>query len=408
MKNNISISLQPDIISVDLLSKRAMEIRENLLSALPWDVFRYIICAFTNVREISCMSNLSSSWKDITRGALNGRRIAAVSNYKFTSIAGLRWVMHMNIQVDDIHAKLGLTNAVQAKRGISSVSVLIRNDSALDVFQWLLQSPSACQIATQVGSTYYLLQRNKLEVYLSGGAPPIHFCCLQITETADSHTTKFIPAVDLLLSSGYVHVDSPMSPSDSRSPLVCSILTGNHDMMLFLLSRGANINYRDEQGNSCLHFSATQNDLSVTKELLDRGLDVNYSNLAGNTPLMNACFHGLVPVLEMLLMFGANPRAANKAGLTAMEASVLLGPNLANPLVMYALSKAGAAELMPPPQHIGDISALEEVIGAFLFIESSFDDDYDDDDDDDADDDEDEDEEHKDGDQTQTVHMLPT
>lgn len=82
-----------------------------------------------------------------------------------------------------------------------------------------------------------------------------------------------------------------------------------------LAKAGANINGRDEDGNTALH---QPRDKNVTAALIELGADVNARNNDGNTPLFTTDDIESIP---LLLRHGADPNLRNKAGRTALEAT---------------------------------------------------------------------------------------
>jgi uncharacterized protein len=97
--------------------------------------------------------------------------------------------------------------------------------------------------------------------------------------------------------------------------------------VLYLLSRGANLNARDRYGNtaliaaSCECAVATMNDAyDAVKLLLEKGADVNAHSNDGTTALMNAAggFGGSA-IVKLLLEHGADPRARDAQRKTALD-----------------------------------------------------------------------------------------
>ena len=82
-----------------------------------------------------------------------------------------------------------------------------------------------------------------------------------------------------------------------------------------LAKAGANIDARDEDGNTALH---TPRDKNVTATLIELGANVNARNNNGETPLFTTDDIESIP---LLLRHGADPTLRNKDGKTALEAS---------------------------------------------------------------------------------------
>ena len=90
----------------------------------------------------------------------------------------------------------------------------------------------------------------------------------------------------------------------------------HHEIMELLLQHGANPQARSRQGNTPLHV-ATSMRRATTKmlELLfQKGASVNAKNLQGWTPLHWAAWHGRSDMAEWLLRHGANPNVKESNG----------------------------------------------------------------------------------------------
>ena len=86
-----------------------------------------------------------------------------------------------------------------------------------------------------------------------------------------------------------------------------------------LLNEGADVNAKDEDGWTPLHWAAYYGHLNVVKLLVDRGADVNAKSKAGETPLHWAAANGHLDVVEFLVDRGADVNAKSKAGWTPLH-----------------------------------------------------------------------------------------
>ncbi len=71
------------------------------------------------------------------------------------------------------------------------------------------------------------------------------------------------------------------------------------------LTQGADVNAREEFGDTALNLAADSGHLDVVERLLEAGTDLENLGGADLTPLMNATFSGNVKVVEVLLSRGA-------------------------------------------------------------------------------------------------------
>jgi ankyrin repeat protein len=76
-----------------------------------------------------------------------------------------------------------------------------------------------------------------------------------------------------------------------------------------LLSVGANVNAKDNEGWTPLHWACRKGHVQVAKEILEHGADITVKDNAGRTPLHWACYNGHVTVGNELLSRGANIEA---------------------------------------------------------------------------------------------------
>jgi ankyrin repeat protein len=87
-----------------------------------------------------------------------------------------------------------------------------------------------------------------------------------------------------------------------------------------LLAKGANINTKDNDGDSPLHYAISFFGIVEAVKLhLAKGADPNGKGKEGNTPLQLAVFWGNIPVVEFLLNNGADPNVQNYFGRTAVH-----------------------------------------------------------------------------------------
>ena len=79
--------------------------------------------------------------------------------------------------------------------------------------------------------------------------------------------------------------------------------------------------------------------LAWTYRLIAMGADVNVRNDAGQTPLMFAAEKGYADMVQVLIQHGANPKLANNQGESAMTIALMKGyTRIAESLEMAAAS----------------------------------------------------------------------
>ena len=85
-----------------------------------------------------------------------------------------------------------------------------------------------------------------------------------------------------------------------------------------LLDRGADVNAREGDGATALHWAVERDDAEVADALLRAGADVTAANDYGVTPASLACLNRNAAMLGQLLAAGADPNAATSLGETLL------------------------------------------------------------------------------------------
>lgn len=125
-------------------------------------------------------------------------------------------------------------------------------------------------------------------------------------------------AIKLLAYSSKYHLDIIDDDLFYYCAKVCTINLAS--MLNLLLSHGALIEYRDQEGFSALAFAARWGRENTIGALLNCGADVHSRDQKGRTPLHHACNEGSVDVARLLLAHGAdvNAHVSEERGLTPL------------------------------------------------------------------------------------------
>jgi len=90
------------------------------------------------------------------------------------------------------------------------------------------------------------------------------------------------------------------------TPLFIAFMNDHYQTMMCLLAHGANPNCTEPQNKaSVLHLACERGCVDVVELLIQYNADVNMKDNHGNTPLMEACKHGHLDIVKILLQNGA-------------------------------------------------------------------------------------------------------
>jgi ankyrin repeat protein len=109
---------------------------------------------------------------------------------------------------------------------------------------------------------------------------------------------------------------------DECAPLHWASLHGHTDTIRLLLEHGAEVNARNEWGETPLHWACRRGHTDVAGLLLKAGTNVNARGVGGLTPLHEACACGYNEVTRLLLDHGAVVNARNEWGETPLDLSL--------------------------------------------------------------------------------------
>ncbi len=111
-----------------------------------------------------------------------------------------------------------------------------------------------------------------------------------------------------------------------------------------LLQQQADVNARQGDGATALHWAAHWNDLETADLLIGAGAGVNAANDYGVTPLLLACTNGSAPMAAILLRAGADPNAALPTGETPLMKAARTGDVETVNLLLAAGANVNATE----------------------------------------------------------------
>lgn len=120
--------------------------------------------------------------------------------------------------------------------------------------------------------------------------------------------------------------------------LLAAAKSGNIASITELLNSGANINIKDDKGETPLHLAVTGGFTSVASILLERGADAGLANMKGVTPLMIAAFKNYTDIVKLLITAKVAVDSESRNGFTAL----MLASQAGNLEVIKLLLDSGA------------------------------------------------------------------
>ena len=116
----------------------------------------------------------------------------------------------------------------------------------------------------------------------------------------------------------------PALAGDANS-LIEAVRSGSIDRVRAVVNSGADVNARQPDGATVLHWAAHKDDHQTVELLVRAGADVNVANDLGATPLWLASLNGSPTVVEHLLRAGARANVALASGETPLMAAARSG-----------------------------------------------------------------------------------
>ncbi|KAM9847129.1 receptor-interacting serine/threonine-protein kinase 4 [Aulostomus maculatus] len=158
-----------------------------------------------------------------------------------------------------------------------------------------------------------ILQPQDVDLLLDGGGSLLHHAITLANEEA----VKF-----LLLN----NANSNLANARGSTPLHLATERSLKTLAeLLLCRRSTNVNAKDEDQYTALHWAAQNGDEAITRLLLDRGAAINETDGQGRTPSHIACQHGQENVIRVLLSRGADVQIKGKDNWTALHLAAWQG-----------------------------------------------------------------------------------
>uniref|UniRef100_A0A3B3WHQ1 Ankyrin repeat and EF-hand domain containing 1a n=1 Tax=Poecilia mexicana TaxID=48701 RepID=A0A3B3WHQ1_9TELE len=125
-----------------------------------------------------------------------------------------------------------------------------------------------------------------------------------------------LESLDLAFNDGV-----PVDAQDEfyKTPLMEACISGNYELVQYLLEKGAEVNMCDQFFWTPLHHAANGGYLEIVELLVNAGADVNAKALNDGTPLMRAIESSSFSCVEFLINSGAKVYSETKKGVTCLD-----------------------------------------------------------------------------------------
>ena len=143
-------------------------------------------------------------------------------------------------------------------------------------------------------------------------------------ELIDSIWADGINGVKNALAKG----DDANSVEAGQSALRWAMACSGSQVAELLITHGANIHERDDEGVTTLIEASWSGMASIVRLLIERDLDVNISDQDGFTALMAAAKSGDEEIATLLLNGGASVASTNSQGTTALHIAAIEGDHV--------------------------------------------------------------------------------
>lgn len=129
-----------------------------------------------------------------------------------------------------------------------------------------------------------------------------------------------IEAIKLFINAG-ANINS--RDDHGNTPLIYAVKKENIEIVKYLIASGANVNIENNLKETPIFYALQPSRTEILKLLIKAKANLNHQNEDGFTPLHKATEYDLDYIVELLIKKGANPDIKSKLGLTPLHLAAL-------------------------------------------------------------------------------------
>ncbi|EAX98933.1 hypothetical protein TVAG_242980 [Trichomonas vaginalis G3] len=207
---------------------------------------------------------------------------------------------------------------------------------------------------------FYCAQYNNLESFL------VYFDQTNDVDRCLFYSAMFIiPSLyEYFLSKG---ANINEKDKNGETALHIAVRHNSKEAAELLISHGANINEKDEYGETALHIAARHNSKEIAKLLISHGANINEKDKYGKIALHIAAMFNSKEAAELLISHGANINEKDKYGETALRIAAIGNSKETTELLISHGANINEKIMMEKPLFILQCVIIVKKLQKFLF-----------------------------------------